>query len=86
MGLAFSRDGKKKVYIQHKMMEDAELLHDYLVTRNGHFYLCGPTWPVPDVKDAVVYGLKNFGGIDEKEAGNLIEEWKEKEKYILEVY
>ncbi|KAI7885504.1 hypothetical protein K492DRAFT_171522 [Lichtheimia hyalospora FSU 10163] len=86
MGLAFSRDGKKKVYIQHKMMEDAQLLHDYLVTRNGHFYLCGPTWPVPDVKDAVVYGLKNFGGIDEKEAGNLIEEWKENEKYILEVY
>ncbi|KAI9495759.1 hypothetical protein BDB00DRAFT_882263 [Zychaea mexicana] len=86
MGLAFSRDQKKKVYIQHKMMEDAELLHDYLITKNGHFYLCGPTWPVPDVKDAVVYGLKHFGGIDEKEAGNLIEEWKEKEKYILEVY
>ena len=86
MGLAFSRDQKQKVYIQHKMMEDSQLLHDYLVTKNGHFYLCGPTWPVPDVKDAVVYGLKNFGGIDEKEAGNLIEEWKEKEKYILEVY
>lgn len=86
MGLAFSRDQKQKVYIQHKMMEDAQLLHDYLITKNGHFYLCGPTWPVPDVKDAVVYGLKNFGGIDEKVAGDLIEEWKEKEKYILEVY
>ncbi|KAI8142846.1 hypothetical protein BJV82DRAFT_614510 [Fennellomyces sp. T-0311] len=86
MGLAFSRDQKKKVYIQHKMMEDAELLHDYLINKNGHFYLCGPTWPVPDVKDAVVYGLKNYGGIDEKKAGQLIEEWKENEKYILEVY
>ncbi|KAI9253867.1 hypothetical protein BDA99DRAFT_519211 [Phascolomyces articulosus] len=86
MGLAFSRDQKQKVYIQHKMMEDAELLHDMLVTKNGHFYLCGPTWPVPDVKDAVVFGLKNYGGIDEKKAGSLIEEWKEKEKYILEVY
>ncbi|KAI9316620.1 hypothetical protein BX666DRAFT_1945097 [Dichotomocladium elegans] len=86
MGLAFSRDQKQKIYIQHKMKEDAEMLHDYLVTRNGHFYLCGPTWPVPDVKDAVVYGLKEYGNIDEKKAGALIEEWKEKEKYILEVY
>ncbi|KAG0166810.1 hypothetical protein DFQ28_009514 [Apophysomyces sp. BC1034] len=86
MGLAFSRDQKEKVYIQHKMMEDAELLHDYLINKNGHFYLCGPTWPVPDVKDAVVYGLKNFGGIDEAKASELIEEWKEQEKYVLEVY
>ncbi|KAF7727225.1 hypothetical protein EC973_007923 [Apophysomyces ossiformis] len=86
MGLAFSRDQKQKVYIQHKMMDDAELLHDYLINKNGHFYLCGPTWPVPDVKDAVVYGLKNFGGIDETKASALIEEWKEKERYVLEVY
>ncbi|CAO3637458.1 unnamed protein product [Cunninghamella echinulata] len=86
MGLAFSRDQKQKVYIQHKMKEDAEMLHDYLINKNGHFYLCGPTWPVPDVKDAVVHGLKTYGGIDEKKAGELIEEWKENERYILEVY
>lgn len=45
MGLAFSRDQKEKIYIQHKMKEDAEMLHDYLINKNGHFYLCGPTWP-----------------------------------------
>lgn len=44
-GLAFSRDTDKKVYIQHKMNEDAELLAKML--ENGAFYLCGPTWPVP---------------------------------------
>ncbi|ORX47799.1 hypothetical protein DM01DRAFT_1326933 [Hesseltinella vesiculosa] len=86
MGLAFSRDQKQKVYIQHKMKDDAALLSDYLINKNGHFYLCGPTWPVPDVKDAVVHGLTNFGGIQEKDANALIEEWKEKERYILEVY
>ncbi|KAI7872438.1 hypothetical protein BDF14DRAFT_1753482 [Spinellus fusiger] len=86
MGLAFSRDQKEKVYIQHKMKEDAEMLHDYLVNKNGHFYLCGPTWPVPDVKDAVVYGLEQYGNIDSAKASALIEEWKEKERYILEVY
>ncbi|KAG2200361.1 hypothetical protein INT47_002275 [Mucor saturninus] len=86
MGLAFSRDQKEKVYIQHKMMEDAELLNEYLMNQNGHFYLCGPTWPVPDVKDAVVHGLTKYSGITAARASELIEEWKEKESYILEVY
>ncbi|KAI8379991.1 hypothetical protein EDC96DRAFT_492573 [Choanephora cucurbitarum] len=86
MGLAFSRDQKEKIYIQHKMKEDAEMLNEYLMNQNGHFYLCGPTWPVPDVKDAVVYGLTKYGGIDAAKASALIEEWKEKESYILEVY
>ncbi|KAI9483368.1 MAG: hypothetical protein EXX96DRAFT_557953 [Benjaminiella poitrasii] len=86
MGLAFSRDQKEKVYIQHKMMEDAEMLADYLLNKKGHFYLCGPTWPVPDVKDAVVHGITSYGGVDAAKASALIEEWKEKETYILEVY
>ncbi|GAB5592595.1 sulfite reductase [NADPH] flavoprotein component [Umbelopsis nana] len=86
MGLAFSRDQKQKVYIQHKMQEDSRQLYEYLINEQAHFYLCGPTWPVPDVKDAVVYGLKQFGGIEERAASDLIEEWKEKERYILEVY
>ncbi|GAA5804598.1 hypothetical protein HPULCUR_010100 [Helicostylum pulchrum] len=86
MGLAFSRDQKEKVYIQHKMMEDAEMLNEYLMNQNGHFYLCGPTWPVPDVKDAVVHGLTKYSGITAARASELIEEWKEKETYILEVY
>jgi len=41
LGLAFSRDSDKKVYIQHKMNEDAELLAKML--DDGAFYLCGPT-------------------------------------------
>ncbi|KAG2177592.1 hypothetical protein INT44_008104 [Umbelopsis vinacea] len=86
MGLAFSRDQKEKVYIQHKMQEDSRQLYEYLINEQAHFYLCGPTWPVPDVKDAVVYGLKQYGGMEERAASDLIEEWKEKERYILEVY
>lgn len=86
MGLAFSRDQKEKIYIQHKMMEDAEMLNEYLMNQKGHFYLCGPTWPVPDVKDAVVHGLTKYSGITAARASELIEEWKEKETYILEVY
>lgn len=37
LGLAFSRDTDKKVYIQHKMNEDAELLAKML--EDGAFYV-----------------------------------------------
>lgn len=85
-GLAFSRDGRKKVYIQNKMQEDSKELADMLYNKQGVFYLCGPTWPVPDVYEALVGSLvKNFG-FEEKEAGDYLEGLKEEERYVLEVY
>ncbi|KZS97635.1 assimilatory sulfite reductase [Sistotremastrum niveocremeum HHB9708] len=85
-GLAFSRDGKKKVYIQHKMREDAESLVKMLAKDRGVFYLCGPTWPVPDVFEALVGALVEYQGKTVEEAGEYLESLKEEERYVLEVY
>ncbi|KZT20774.1 assimilatory sulfite reductase [Neolentinus lepideus HHB14362 ss-1] len=85
-GLAFSRDGPKKVYIQHKMLEDAEDLARMLYQESGVFYLCGPTWPVPDVYEALVDALVKYNGMDAKGAGDFLEGLKEEERYVLEVY
>ncbi|PVU97137.1 hypothetical protein BB559_002138 [Furculomyces boomerangus] len=84
--LAFSRDQKQKVYIQHKLKSDAEMLTDWLLEKKGSFYLCGPTWPVPDVKDAIIHSFTNFGGMNKANANKTIEEMKEHERYVLEVY
>jgi len=83
-GLAFSRDTKAKVYIQHKMNQDGKLLADSL--DDGVFYLCGPTWPVPDVYKALTEAFVAHRGKSEKEAEAYIEELKEDERYVLEVY
>ncbi|KDQ29195.1 hypothetical protein PLEOSDRAFT_1112155 [Pleurotus ostreatus PC15] len=85
-GLAFSRDGPKKVYIQHKMLEDAEQLARMLREEKGAFYLCGPTWPVPDVYEALVGALVKYNGMSAEEAGEYLESLKEEERYVLEVY
>ncbi|KAF9263538.1 assimilatory sulfite reductase [Marasmius fiardii PR-910] len=85
-GLAFSRDGPKKVYIQHKMLEDSEALVKMLHGENGVFYLCGPTWPVPDVFEALCAAMEKFRGINFKAAGDYLEGLKEEERYVLEVY
>ncbi|KAG6903382.1 hypothetical protein C0995_013135 [Termitomyces sp. Mi166 len=85
-GLAFSRDGPKKVYIQHKMLEDSEALAKMLHDDEGVFYLCGPTWPVPDVYQALVNALVKYKGSDPVKAGEYLESLKEEERYVLEVY
>ncbi|KAJ7283779.1 hypothetical protein C8J57DRAFT_1121513 [Mycena rebaudengoi] len=85
-GLAFSRDGPKKVYIQHKMLEDSEVLAQMLHDDEGVFYLCGPTWPVPDVYEALVGALAKYKGHTPESAGEYLESLKEEERYVLEVY
>lgn len=92
-GLAFSRDSDSKVYIQHKMRNDGEMLAnlmkgegaDVKETEKGAFYLCGPTWPVPDVFEALVNALVKTAGRDKADAEAFLERLKEEERYVLEV-
>ncbi|KAG0044801.1 hypothetical protein BGZ83_009923 [Gryganskiella cystojenkinii] len=86
--LAFSRDQKEKIYIQHKMNEDGALLHKYLLdpSLSGHFYLCGPTWPAGDVKDAIVQSFMDGEQCAAIDANRIVNKLKEEERYVLEVY
>lgn len=86
--LAFSRDQREKIYIQHKMTEDGNVLHKYLLDNqlNGHFYLCGPTWPAGDVKDAIVQSFMDGEDCAAVDANRIVNKLKEEERYVLEVY
>ena len=86
MGLAFSRDQQKKVYIQHKISEDSELLWRLLKVKNGNFYLCGPTWPAGDVQSAITHIFATEGDTSNQKAETEIVNMKAQERYILEVY
>lgn len=88
-GLAFSRDGPNKVYIQHKIHEAKQELARMLLAKDkdaGYFYLCGPTWPVPDVFEALATSLAEEGNMSIEEAEKYLEDLKEEERYVLEVY
>ena len=51
---AFSRDQEEKIYAQHRIAEDPELLYDYMVNKDAHFYLCGPAGNMPkQMKDGL---------------------------------
>lgn len=88
LGRAFSRDQPQKIYIQDRMRETLDDIVDALVQKDGAFYLCGPTWPVPDVTNV----LEEAIAVHSKRAGKKIDTRKEIEKlkdagrYVLEVY
>ncbi|KAK6199448.1 FAD binding domain-containing protein [Scheffersomyces amazonensis] len=89
IGAAFSRDQPQKIYIQDKIRESIEDLTDAVCKKQGAFYLCGPTWPVPDItaclEDIVTNGAKREGK-EIKDVAKVVEDMKEEGRYILEVY
>ncbi|SCW01150.1 LAFE_0D06194g1_1 [Lachancea fermentati] len=88
IGAAFSRDQPQKIYIQDRIRESLADLKKAMIDNEGSFYLCGPTWPVPDITKA----LQDIIAADAEEKGikvdlnAAIEDLKEASRYILEVY
>jgi sulfite reductase (NADPH) flavoprotein alpha-component len=88
LGRAFSRDQPQKIYIQDRMRESINEIIQAYIKEEGAFYLCGPTWPVPDVtevlEEAIARDAKASGKkVDSKKE---IERLKESLRYVLEVY
>ena len=82
--LAFSRDQKHKVYIQDLIKQDRDIIAQRMLAEGGHFYLCGPTWPVPDVTDALLSGFESKATSEEAKAQ--LETVKKEGRFTLEVY
>ncbi|KAI4110892.1 MAG: hypothetical protein LQ339_000894 [Xanthoria mediterranea] len=88
LGRAFSRDQPQKIYIQDRMRQTmGDIIQAYL-KEEGAFYLCGPTWPVPDVtnvlEDAIARDAKPLG--KKTDPHKEIERLKDQLRYVLEVY
>ena len=88
LGRAFSRDQPQKIYIQDRMRQTiADIVQAY-IKEDGAFYLCGPTWPVPDVTNVLEEAIAKEG----KSLGRKVDPRKEIERlrdegrYVLEVY
>ncbi|KAL5117305.1 sulfite reductase [NADPH] flavoprotein component [Pleosporales sp. CAS-2024a] len=91
LGRAFSRDQPQKIYIQDRMRQTLSDIRRSYLEKEGAFYLCGPTWPVPDVTNvleeaiSVEHKVKNPGAkkVDSRKE---IDKLKDAGRYVLEVY
>ncbi|KAL9586106.1 MAG: hypothetical protein Q9203_003980 [Teloschistes exilis] len=86
LGRAFSRDQPQKIYIQDRMRQTMDDIIQAYLKEDGAFYLCGPTWPVPDVtnvlEDAIARDAKAIG--KKTDPHKEIEGLKDQLRYVLE--
>ncbi len=83
---AFSRDQARKIYVQHRMLEQAGDLWDWL-QRGGHFYVCGDASRMAkDVDAALRQVARQEGGLDEAQARDWIVALARQGRYLRDVY
>ncbi|AXF56239.1 assimilatory sulfite reductase (NADPH) flavoprotein subunit [Salicibibacter kimchii] len=86
MDVAFSRDGEEKIYVQHRMHENAREFYQWL-QEGAVLYVCGDEKHMAsDVHDALATIIQQEGGLSEEEAAVYIEDMKMQKRYQRDVY
>ncbi|MGG3468436.1 sulfite reductase subunit alpha [Neobacillus pocheonensis] len=83
---AFSRDSDKKVYVQHKMLENSKELFAWL--ENGaYFFVCGDKqYMAKDVHEALLSVIEKEGEMTPEGAQAYLDEMKAQGRYLRDVY
>lgn len=83
--VAFSREQEKKVYVQHQVLEQADLLWDYL--QKGCVYVCGDARSMAkDVHKALRTVVMEKGGKDQTEAESFMTRLQTSHRYHQDVW
>lgn len=83
---AFSRDQAEKVYVQHRMLEQAAELYNWL-EQGAYFYVCGDASRMAKDVDAALHQVvEKAGGKSPEEAAAYVEAMKKEKRYRKDVY
>jgi sulfite reductase (NADPH) flavoprotein alpha-component len=83
---AFSRDQSDKVYVQHRILEDAAELWAWL-QEGAHFYVCGDASRMAKDVDAALHRVaETAGGLSPEAAGEYVQTLKTEKRYQRDVY
>jgi sulfite reductase (NADPH) flavoprotein alpha-component len=86
MDVAFSRDAADKVYVQHRLVEQARDVFDWLED-GASVYVCGDaTRMAPDVDEALVTIVQCAGGRDRDAAVEYVHALRQAHRYQRDVY
>ena len=85
--VAFSRQNKdKKMYVQHLMKEDYQLIANLILKKNATIYVCGDGTKIAnDILDTISYILNKYG-LDKKEVLLYIRKMIKNKRLIQEVW
>lgn len=86
LSLAFSRDQEEKIYVQHKMYEQAADLWKW-ITGGAIIYVCGDAdHMAKDVEHMLRLIIKEQGRMTEDEAKAYLKSLRAQKRYLLDVY
>jgi sulfite reductase (NADPH) flavoprotein alpha-component len=84
---AWSRDQPRKIYVQHKMMENAAEIWKWLDAEGAHFFVCGDAKRMAKDVDATLRKIvQEQGGINVEQANEYVEKLKSDKRYKRDVY
>lgn len=86
LSLAFSRDQKEKIYVQHRLAERGEEIYRWL-EEGAHLYVCGDASRMAkDVQQALMDLIARHGGKTPEEAKAYLETLRKAKRYQRDVY
>ncbi|HVW54636.1 MAG TPA: assimilatory sulfite reductase (NADPH) flavoprotein subunit [Rhizobiaceae bacterium] len=86
MSVAFSRDGAEKVYVQHRLLEQARDVYAWL-EEGAHLYVCGDGAKLaPDVHAALATIIREQGGLSQEGADDYLSALQGARRYQIDVY
>ncbi|XP_017097078.2 NADPH--cytochrome P450 reductase isoform X1 [Drosophila bipectinata] len=84
---AFSRDQASKIYVQHLLEQDADLIWNVIGENKGHFYICGDAKNMAvDVRNILVKILSTKGNMSEADAVQYIKKMEAQKRYSADVW
>lgn len=86
LDVAFSRDQKKKVYVQDRMRENAKEFYAWL-EQGAYFYVCGDASRMATDVDLALHDIiEQAGGLSEDDAKAYVKKLKDEKRYLRDVY
>ncbi len=86
MNVAFSRDNENRVYVQHKMDENAAELYQW-IEDGAHFYICGDMKKMAaDVQNTLVSIIEKQGNKSKESAIEYVNQLQKQKRLQLDVY
>jgi sulfite reductase (NADPH) flavoprotein alpha-component len=86
MDVAFSRDQQEKIYVQHRMLENAKDLWEWL-QEGAHIYVCGDAQRMAkDVESTLHQIACQQGNLSQEESKQFFKNMRSQKKYLLDVY
>ena len=86
LDLAFSRDQQEKLYVQHRMIENAPEIWNWL-SEGGSFCVCGDAKRMASDVDAALHKIvAEQGGMSTEQAAAYVAEMGKNKRYLRDVY